>query len=441
MEKETKKKINENYERSLHHGERFWPDSIFKDLVVSLAIFIVLVLLATFVGVAGEPKADPSDTSYLPRPEWYFLFLFKFLALYGQIPMLGKIEWIATVAVPSVFLIVLALLPFIEKSPVRHYSKRVVAICIMANFVVSAVILTLLADVPTGATLIGSLQTIGALIIPAITYVLLAFFAFKPGMVSNKVIISITAAASILMVGFTVAILSMYVPEAKEEAVVANTLVEQIQAGGDLYAVNCVECHGSDGEVTVIDGVEGLDGKIIPAINGKDVLYTLNDPSMAEVIAYGRPSAGMNPFGKAYNAAGLSKSEIDNIVTYMRYSWDDRFEAPKLPELYPALAAGESPTYEKHISKIVNRYCVSCHRSGKDNNEYWMDTYDNILSTGDSGPNVVANDEASNLLTVIQGHSLMDGSTEIAGSMPPNKQLSPEIVEMFRLWIMAGAPK
>jgi hypothetical protein len=35
--------------------------------------------------VAGEPKADPSDSTYIPKPEWYFLFLFKFLALYGQI--------------------------------------------------------------------------------------------------------------------------------------------------------------------------------------------------------------------------------------------------------------------------------------------------------------------------------------------------------------------
>ena len=84
MDNETKKKINENYQRSLIKGERFWPDSIYKDLVVSLGIFIILVLLATFVGVPGEPKADPSDTSYLPRPEWYFLFLFKFLALFPR---------------------------------------------------------------------------------------------------------------------------------------------------------------------------------------------------------------------------------------------------------------------------------------------------------------------------------------------------------------------
>ena len=101
MNEETKQKINERYQRELQRGEFFWPDSIFKDLIVSLAIFVVLILLATFIGVAPEPKADPADTSYLPRPEWYFLFLFKFLALYGQIPVIGKIEWLATVLIPG----------------------------------------------------------------------------------------------------------------------------------------------------------------------------------------------------------------------------------------------------------------------------------------------------------------------------------------------------
>ena len=87
MNDETKQQINEKYQRELQRGERFWPDSIFKDLIVSLGLFVLLVLMAAFLGVENSPKADPSDTSYIPRPEWYFLFLFKFLALYGQIPV------------------------------------------------------------------------------------------------------------------------------------------------------------------------------------------------------------------------------------------------------------------------------------------------------------------------------------------------------------------
>ncbi|MCX6066829.1 MAG: hypothetical protein NT121_13895, partial [Chloroflexi bacterium] len=178
MSDETKKKINQRYERELQKGERFWPDSIFKDAVMALAIFLVLILLATFIGVPFEPKADPSDTSYVPRPEWYFLFLFKFLALYGQIPLLGKIEWLATVIIPTIAIGLLTLLPFIEKSPERYYGKRVFPISVMGILAVSMVSLTMLADVPTGPTLVGLLQTIGGLVIPSLAYLALVLMSF-----------------------------------------------------------------------------------------------------------------------------------------------------------------------------------------------------------------------------------------------------------------------
>src|SRR5512139_4200736 len=146
MNDETKKKINERYERELNRGERFWPDSIFKDLIVSLGIFILLIVMATFIGVANEPKADPSDSSYLPRPEWYFLFLFKFLALYGQIPVIGKIEWLATVLVPGLGVGLLTLLPLLDKSPYRHYSRRVFALTVMGTVILDIVLLTIMAS-------------------------------------------------------------------------------------------------------------------------------------------------------------------------------------------------------------------------------------------------------------------------------------------------------
>ena len=149
MDDESKKRVSDRYERELSKGERFWPDSIYKDLLVSLGIFLLLILLATFVGVESAPKADPSDTSYIPRPEWYFLFLFKFLAIYGQIPVLGKIEWIATVIVPGLAIAVLTLMPFIDRSPSRYYGKRILPISILAIEVVGIVTLTLMADIPT----------------------------------------------------------------------------------------------------------------------------------------------------------------------------------------------------------------------------------------------------------------------------------------------------
>ncbi len=446
MNDENKKLIKERYERELQKGERFWPDSIFKDVIIALAIFLVLVLLATFVGVPADPKADPSDTSYVPRPEWYFLFLFKFLALYGQIPLLGKVEWIATVIIPGIAIGLLFLLPFIDKSPDRYYGKRILPISIMVIFVVSMVTLSLVSDIPTGTTLAGILQTIAGLVIPVMTVLALILMSFVFRRTSTKAMIWVVGIAAGLMILLTGSVLLVAPAPATQEVAVASTLTEQIFAGQDLYAVNCVECHGDDGKVTTITGVKGLEGKVIMPINGKDVLYTLNDASLAEVIAYGRPEAGMNPFGKVYNAEGLSKSEIDYLVTFMRYSWDERFELPPeaLRPLYPPLARGEIPSYDVHIAPIVKRYCISCHRAGKDNHNYLMDTYENILQSGDESPNLVAGDPESILLKVIQGTPIpdpQDPTKELVTKMPPNKLLKPDIIDVFIRWVMAGMPR
>jgi quinol-cytochrome oxidoreductase complex cytochrome b subunit len=457
MNDDIKKKINERYARELNQGERFWPDSIFKDLIASLGIFIVLILLATFIGVAPEPKADPADTSYLPRPEWYFLFLFKFLALYGQIPVLGKIEWLATVLIPSLGVGLLTLLPLLDRSPYRHYSRRIFGLTFMGTVVLDIILLTVMASLPVPPNaqelaVSTTLQAIGGLWIPvAILTILVLFYLFKRNIfhqsTRRSLPIWITVAGSLAMVAMTVIISARAAAYPKpEEVEVASTLVDQIFAGQDLYSVHCVECHGDDGSVAVIEGVEGLEGKEITPINSRDVLYTITDSAMYEVIAYGRPNAGMTPFGKTYGGE-LSRSEIDYIIVFMRYMWDDRFEIPAeaLKPLFPPLAEGEVPSYDVHIQPIVKRYCISCHRAGKDNNNYLMTTYEEILTTGDhKDQNVIAGDENSYLLQVIQEMPIMDPqdpSTELIGVMPPNRALKPNVVDVFIRWIMNGMPK
>lgn len=443
MNDETKKQINQRYERELDKGERFWPDTIFKDVVMSLGIFVLLLLLATFIGVPADPKADPSDTSYIPRPEWYFLFLFKFLALYGQLPLIGKIEWLATVLIPAVALGILTLIPFIEKSPRRHYSKRILPISIMTIMVVGIVLLTLMSEVPTvaedGSKLLGTLQTTAGIFLPLAGYLIL--FVFKN---NTRLMLWTTGLVAVSMILISGTVLALAPKKAAEETEVATTLPDQIIAGQDLYSIHCTECHGDDGAIAVIEGVEGLEGEKITPINSRDVLYTITDASMLELIAYGRPNAGMPPFGKTYGGE-LTRSEIDYITIFMRYSWDDRFEAPVLPELFPPLADGEVPSYDVHIQPIVKRYCISCHRAGKDNNNYLMTTYEEILTTGDNVQfNLIAGDETSYLLQVIQEHAIMNPDKpdeELIGVMPPGKTLKPDIVDAFMRWIMNGMPQ
>jgi mono/diheme cytochrome c family protein len=113
--------------------------------------------------------------------------------------------------------------------------------------------------------------------------------------------------------------------------------------------------------------------------------------------------------------------------------------------LFPPLANGEVPSYDVHIQPIVKRYCVACHRAGRENNNYLMTSYDEMLTTGDNKDhNIVAGDENSYLLQVIQGHAIpdpKDPSKEMIRSMPPNGHLKPDLVDAFIRWIMNGMPK
>ena len=95
MNEEQKKAYYEKYQQAKQKGGKFYPHIIYKDLLMAFAIFLLLVGLATFVGVANEPKADPTDSTYIPRPEWYFLWLFEMLKYFP-----GELEWVGTVIIP-----------------------------------------------------------------------------------------------------------------------------------------------------------------------------------------------------------------------------------------------------------------------------------------------------------------------------------------------------
>ncbi len=451
MKEEQKKTVLEKYKIALQKGERFWPDSIYKDLLVSLAIFIVLILLATFLGVPGEPKADPSDTAYVPKPEWYFLFLFKFLAVYGQIPLLGKIEWIATAAIPALVILLLFVLPLMDKNPYRHYSRRIMALSIMAVFVTSMVVLTVISGIPTtsgntGMSAMTLLQFLTGLVIPIMAYIIIvgsSFLSNKLKLLGSRLQKWTAVGGSLSMIVVAGVVILIAPPAAPSaEVQVANTLTEQIIAGQDLYSLNCVQCHGADGEGGIISGVQGLEGFNMKAIHSQDEMYTRSDETLGDIISYGQPNLGMQPFGKSYGGA-LSTSEIDYIVAFMRYTWDDRSVIPAgavstIPELNP----GEVPSWDVHIQPLVKRYCVSCHRTGRQNNNYLMTSYQEMLTTGDNAPLITAGDPKSLLLTLINGHEGKDPVTgNVIRQMPPTKLLDPKYVDMLTRWVMAGMPQ
>lgn len=369
MSDDYKKIYHEKYAKEKQHGVKFFPDIIFKDMLVSFGIFVLLVGLAVFVGVANEPPADPSDSAYIPRPEWYFLFLFEMLKYFP-----GQIEWIGTTIIPGLAVLALILLPFFDRNPSRHWSKRKFAIGFMSVVVLGIVALTLMAVASTPP---------------------------------------------------------------QEEVALATTLSEQIVLGQDVYSVQCVECHGADGEGGEIIGVEGLEGVILDPINDSDIMYTFTDDTLYNIVEYGQPGLGMPPFGLAYGGE-LSRGDITALVNFMRYTWDDRAELPAeaaaasaIPELKP----GEVPSYEVHIEPIAKRFCVSCHRPNKENNNYLMQTYDEIINSGDNAPNLIASDLGSNLIRMLHREEI-----EAGGPMPPTKELRADYIEIWERWVLGGMP-
>ncbi len=107
--------------------KRFYPGQVFKD---ASAIFVAFAVLFTLAVAAKAPLgrlADPTDLSYIPRPEWYFLFLFQLLKYFE-----GPLEVFAAVVLPGVAVGALFLVPFIDRKAVVPVLKRTLAMAIVA---------------------------------------------------------------------------------------------------------------------------------------------------------------------------------------------------------------------------------------------------------------------------------------------------------------------
>jgi len=129
----------EKYHLEKEKGVPFFPDIIFKDAVVSFIVFLILIGLAYFLGAPLEARANPADTSYTPRPEWYFLFLFQLLKYFP-----GNLEVIGVVVIPALAILLLFLLPLLDRSTKRHFLDRPIVSGVTLAAVIGIVTLTIL---------------------------------------------------------------------------------------------------------------------------------------------------------------------------------------------------------------------------------------------------------------------------------------------------------
>ncbi len=120
--------------------EIFYPSFLFKEIVVMMLVFILVAIILSVVFPVGlESPADPTDNLYVPKPEWFFMSLYQLLKYFP-----GKLEIIATAIIPAGGIVVLLILPFIDKNPEKRPAKRPIAMAVMFLAVAAIILLTVL---------------------------------------------------------------------------------------------------------------------------------------------------------------------------------------------------------------------------------------------------------------------------------------------------------
>jgi quinol---cytochrome c reductase cytochrome c subunit, bacillus type len=148
---EERRRLFEKYKRDVKsRGKPFFPNAMFHDTVMSLVVVSIIIVLAIvwhetangekagLLGKEYDAKADPGTFSFVPRPDWYFYFLFYLLRIF---------KWpdsviLGTVGIPTIGLVLLLVVPFVDKRVERRLTRRPVAVVASILVVISMGALT-----------------------------------------------------------------------------------------------------------------------------------------------------------------------------------------------------------------------------------------------------------------------------------------------------------
>src|SRR6266480_2251764 len=113
MNQAEKEQYLREYEVLKKKGKPFFPYAVMKDSTMALVVVLVIIVLSIVLGAEQGPKVDPTTTTYTPRPDWYFYFLFELL-----------------------------LLPFYDRNPERRPERRPIAMTAMVLTIIAMAFLT-----------------------------------------------------------------------------------------------------------------------------------------------------------------------------------------------------------------------------------------------------------------------------------------------------------
>ncbi len=243
--------------RTLKPG-RFWPDQMFMDGAFSFIVFIIIVFLALVAPPYLDAKADPTKF-FVPYPAWYFLSLFGLLGLVPPEihvgPLTISLELIATIIVPTLFLLVVLLLPWLDRSRSRSFASRAGLL-----WATTVVILGII-----GLTIFGQVTT-------------MIKQAAAPPSPPESVVLSQAEAAT--------------VPAGSSGS---SGEPGRRDAGAKVFATNCASCHGAQGT-----GVPGtfppLAGNAVVTGDANKVIGIVLD-GLHGSISVGRPDVQRHDAG------------------------------------------------------------------------------------------------------------------------------------------------
>ncbi|HEY6488633.1 MAG TPA: cytochrome b N-terminal domain-containing protein [Terracidiphilus sp.] len=110
-------------------AQKFYPRQLVMDMGAALLIIVALGLAAYFIPVRLGPEAVASDTTYIPRPEWYYVPIFEWLRILG-----GKWSLLGGIVLPGILAVVFAAIPFLDRGRERRPWRRPIVIGGFAMF-------------------------------------------------------------------------------------------------------------------------------------------------------------------------------------------------------------------------------------------------------------------------------------------------------------------
>src|SRR5436853_2228668 len=145
-----RRRIFQQYKEDVkERGKPFFPYAMLHDTIMSLVVVVVIIGLACmwkwsipgnhtgtgsgWLGKLYDEPADPGTFSFVPRPDWYFYFLFYLLRIF---------KWpdsviLGTIGIPTIGLVLLLAVPFVDRRVERRLSRRPVAVVASILVVVS----------------------------------------------------------------------------------------------------------------------------------------------------------------------------------------------------------------------------------------------------------------------------------------------------------------